>query len=222
MKKILSLFIVILPWRLKRFLLIKIWKYDIAPSAKIGLAYIFPKHLKMEKGCKIGHFTVAIHLDLLLMHENATISRSNWITGFPTSSKSKHFQHQKNRKCELIIGKESAITKHHHIDCTNQIKIGNYTTIAGYYSQFLTHSIDIYECRQDSAPIIIGDYCFVSTNSVILGGSILPSYSVLGAKSLLNKVHTEKYHLYGGSPSTKIKPIPKNAAYFERQEGFIF
>lgn len=221
MKKILSLVIVILPWRLKRFLLIKIWKYDIAPSAKIGLAYVFPKYLKMEKGCKIGHFTVAIHLDLLLMQENATISRSNWITGFPTSSKSKHFQHQKNRKCELIIGKESAITKHHHIDCTNQIKIGDYTTIAGYYSQFLTHSINIYESRQDSAPISIGDYCFVSTNSVILGGSCLPSYSVLGAKSLLNKEYKEEYHLYGGSPAKKIKGIPNTAAYFQRQKGFI-
>tara|TARA_R110002167_G_scaffold9697_1_gene44904 strand:+ start:11109 stop:11777 length:669 start_codon:yes stop_codon:yes gene_type:complete len=222
MKKILSLLVVILPWKMKRFLLIKIWKYEIDPAAKIGLAYVFPKHLKMNKGSKIAHFTVAIHLDLILMKENASISRSNWITGFPTNTTSKHFQHQKNRKSELIIGKESAITKNHHIDCTNQIKIGSHTTIAGYYSQFLTHSINIYESRQDSAPIQIGDYCFVGTNSVILGGSTLPSFSVLGAKSMLNKTYTEEYHLYGGSPAEKIKEISKKANYFQREKGFVF
>ena len=222
MKKILSLLVVILPWKIKRYLLIKIWKYEIDPKAKIGLAYVFPKHLKMNKGSKIAHFTVAIHLDLILMNESTSIGRSNWITGFPTSSKSKHFQHQKNRKSELIIGKESAITKHHHIDCTNQIIIGSHTTIAGYKSQFLTHSINIYESRQDSAPIVIGDYCFVGTNSVILGGSNLPSYSVLGAKSLLNKEYKEEYHLYGGSPAKKIKEISKTAKYFQREKGFVF
>lgn len=221
MKKILALLTIILPWKVKRFLLIKIWKYEIHPNAKIGLAYIFPKHLKMEKGSKIDHFTVAIHLDLIILNENASISRSNWITGFPTNSKSKHFQHQINRKCELIIGKESAITKHHHIDCTNQVKIGNYTTIAGYYSQFLTHSINIHENRQDSAPIEIGDYCFVGTNSVVLGGASLPSYSVLGAKSLLNKKFTEEYTLYGGAPAKSIQPIPEAAAYFHREKGYI-
>ena len=35
-----------------------------------------------------------------------------------------------------------------------------------------------------AAPITIGDYCFVGTNCVLLGGSVLPSYSVLAAKSL--------------------------------------
>ena len=221
MKKILSLIIVVLPWKLKRFLLIKIWKYDIDPTAKIGLAYVYPKHLKMNAGSKIAHFTIAINLDEIFMDTNSSINRSNWITGFPSNSKSKHFKHQQNRISKLSFGKESSITKKHHLDCTSEISIGNFTTIAGYDTQFLTHSVNIHECIQDSHPVNIGDYCFVGTNCVILGGASLPSFSVLGAKSLLNKKFTHQYMLYGGVNAKALKPIDKSAKYFHRDTRII-
>ena len=221
MKKILSLLVVLLPWKIRRWLLVRIWKYEIHPGARIGWAYVYPNHLKMAKGSSIDHLTVAVNLELMVLEENSIISRSNWITGFPKNSGSKHFQHQEDRNSQLIVGRESAITKHHHIDCTNSVIIGKYTTIAGYYSQFLTHSINIHDSIQDSSSIIIGDYCFVGTNSVILGGSSLPSHSVLGAKSLLNKKFTEEFMLYGGAPSKIIKPIDKSAKYFHRDKGFV-
>jgi acetyltransferase-like isoleucine patch superfamily enzyme len=222
MKKILSFIIIFFPWRLRRLLLVKIWKYKIHTTAKIGLSYIYPRHLIMEAGSKINHFNIAIHLDKMEMGENATIVRFNWITGFPANTNSRHFAHQTDRKSELKMGKESAITKFHHIDCTNQIIMGNFVTISGYYSQLLTHSIDIYENRQDSKPIIIGNYCFVGTNSVILGGAELPAFSVLGANSLLNKAYAEQYKLYGGVPAKPTKSIAEDAKYFNRKTGFVF
>jgi acetyltransferase-like isoleucine patch superfamily enzyme len=176
----------------------------------------------MKPHSKIGHFNVAVHLDSIVMGEYSSIARSNWITGFTTKSFSAHFAHQKNRLSELIIGAHSAITKYHHIDCTSKITIGKYTTIAGYYSQLLTHSIDVIANRQDSHPISIGDYCFVGTNVVALGGSKLPDYSVLGAKSLLNKGFADAYFLYGGVPAKKIAPIAGDAQYFLRETGFVY
>ena len=152
----------------------------------------------------------------------ATISRSNWITGFPVGRKSPHFAHQVDRRAELILGESSSITKNHHFDCTSQIHIGRFTTIAGYHSQFLTHSIDLNENRQDSKSILIGDYSFIGTDVVVLGGSILPSHSVLGAKSLLNKAFSEEWVLYGGMPARKISEIPKTAKYFTRDEGYVY
>ena len=59
MKKLLSFIVMFLPWNIKRFLLIKFWKYKIHKSAYIGLSYIYPKHLIMEKGAYIGHLNVA-------------------------------------------------------------------------------------------------------------------------------------------------------------------
>lgn len=212
----------LLPWRLKRFLLIRFFKYEIHPSAKIGYSWIYPKKLIMHSNSKIGNLNVAIHLDLISIGKYSSISRGNWITGFPSKTNSKHFSHQNERESKLLIGEHSAITKNHHIDCTSTITIGNFVTIAGYNSQLLTHSINILENRQDSSPIIIGDYCFVSTNVVVLGGAHLPSYSVLGAKAMLNKNMNQEYCLYGGIPAKFINEIPKTAKYFNRSTGFIY
>jgi len=221
-KNIVGFIAIFLPWRIKRWVFVYFWKYDIHPTAYIGLAWIYPKQLIMGEKSRIDHFTVAIHLDKLELSSSSFIGRSNWITGFPTGTDSKHFSHQKERQSVLRIGNHSAITKHHHIDCTNSVRIGNFVTIAGYQSQFLTHSIDVYENRQNSKPIVIGDYCFVSTNCVILGGAVLPSYSVLGAKSLLNKTFTEEWKLYAGAPAKMISDISKDAKYFSREVGYVY
>lgn len=221
-KKIFSFLVVFLPWSIRRRLLNTFWGYNLHPKSKIGLAYFYPKKLILEEGAKIDHFTIAIHLDKIHLGCFSKIGRGNWITGFPSSSNSKFFKHQKDRKSNLIIGKHSAITKNHHLDCTNTIHIGDFVTVAGYQSQFLTHSVDIYESRQHSLPIFIGNYCFVGSNSLVLGGAILPSYSVLGAKSLLNRSYKEEKVLYGGVPAKPIKQIEPTAKYFHRKEGYIY
>jgi acetyltransferase-like isoleucine patch superfamily enzyme len=212
----------LLPWFLRRRLLNKWFGFQIHPTARIGLAWVFPKQLDMGPHSHIDHFTIAIHLDKMVLQERATIGRNNWITGFPTEPNAKHFKHQTDRKPELLMGISAAITKSHHIDCTSTIEIGPFATIAGYQTQLLTHSIDVVENRQDSAPIYIGAYTFVGTNSVILGGACLPDYSVLGAKSLLNKPHLIEWTLYGGVPARPLQTIPPNAKYFSRKQGFVY
>ncbi|WP_240543642.1 acyltransferase [Spirosoma foliorum] len=211
-----------LPWPLRRLALMRWFGYEIHPRAYIGLAWIFPRKLSMGEGARIDHFTVAIHLEQISMGQNATIGRSNWITGFPMNTDSLHFRHQLERKAELRMGESAAISKNHHLDCTSLIHIGRFSTIAGYNSQFLTHSIDVAENRQDSVPIYIGDYTFVGTNVVVLGGAVLPAYSVLGAKALLNKAHTDEWTLYGGVPAKRIQKIPPTAKYFTRTTGFVY
>ena len=212
----------LLPWFLRRRVLNYWFGFDIHPTAHIGWAWIFPKSLIMRAGSSIDHFTVAIHLDSIQLEEHASIGRNNWITGFPSNSDSPHFKHQVNRTSKLVLGESSAITKGHHFDCTNTIEIGRFATIAGYQSQFLTHSINILENRQDSAPITIGAYTFVGTNSVVLGGAFLPAYCILGAKSLLNKHYVQEWRLYGGVPAKELSIISETAKYFTRASGFVF
>jgi acetyltransferase-like isoleucine patch superfamily enzyme len=217
---ILKLIVFLLPWPLRRVLLHRLFGYEIDPSARIGLAWVYPKHLRMGKETHIDHFTIAIHLDSVELGDHATIGRNNWITGFPSGSQ-KHFAHQQGRRSRLIVGEHSAITKNHHLDCTQEIRVGRFTTVAGYQSQFLTHSIDVVAGRQHSEPIDIGDYCFISTRCIILGGARLPSQSVLAAGAVLNKAFVMSFSLYGGVPARHIKEIQKEARYFHRTAGFV-
>jgi acetyltransferase-like isoleucine patch superfamily enzyme len=121
----------------------------------------------------------------------------------------------------LVLGEHAAISNRHMIDCTARVVIGRFTTFAGFYSQILTHSIDLEKGRQSSEPVEIGEYSFVGTNCILLGGSVLPDRSVLAAKSLLNKKHSEPQTLYGGVPAKPIKALPANWAYFQRTAGFV-
>ncbi|MBC8121695.1 MAG: acyltransferase [Gemmatimonadaceae bacterium] len=220
MKGLLLVFSLLLPWPLRRLVLITFLGYEIHPTSRLGLVWVAPRKLILESHSRIGHFTVCKNLDLLQLGPHASIGRGNWITGFP-SGDSEHFAAQKDRRPCLILGEHSAITHRHLIDCTNTVVIGDFSTIAGYGSQILTHSIDLEQCIQSSAPVAIGNYCFVGTSCVVLGGSVLPDYCVLGAKSLLNKQYSDTHCLYGGVPARPIKSLTEEALYFVRTVGFV-
>lgn len=214
-------FLSIFPWHLRRYLLNFIFNYSIDRNAYISrLSLIAPVKLQMKRGAKIEAFSVAIHLNKLSLGEDATIGRSNWISGFPKNVKG-HFDLFPDRSPDLIIGDHSAITKRHIIDCTESVHIGSFTTIAGYGSQLLTHSIDYVESIQRCAPITIGDYCLVGTRCIFLPGCSLPNCSVLGAGAIANKRFTEGFALYAGSPARRIKNIDWKSKYFFRDKGYI-
>ena len=215
MKKIINLLIVFLPWTIRRYVLNKFYHYKIHPTARIGLSYIYPKQLIMGEGARIGHLNVAIHLELIQMDKNCSISQKNWITGFPLSNKS-NFQDFPDRKPYLIMKEDSSITKQHHIDCTDMVIVGELTTIAGYGTQILSHSFSLEKNSQACAPIQIGHHCWVGTRSIILPGSVLPSQSVLGAGAVLQKKYTESFVLYGGVPAKYIKKMDETYEFFHR------
>jgi hypothetical protein len=220
MKRLLSLLCVLLPWPLRRAILRGVFGYEISDTSRIGFSWVCPKKLVMKPGARIGSMTLVKSIDLLEMGEETFIGNLNWITGFP-SGPSKHFAHQPERRPQLILAPHSAITNRHMVDCTASVRIGSHTTFAGYANQILTHSINLETSRQEAHPITIGSYCFVGTNCVLLGGSALPDYSVLGAKSLLNRAYTETHQLYAGLPAKPIKALPRDLAYFTRKIGFV-
>jgi acetyltransferase-like isoleucine patch superfamily enzyme len=163
--------------------------------------------------------TVCKDIDLLHLKPHAAIGQLNWITGYP-SSRTEFFKGLR-RTPQLVLGAHSAITNRHLIDCTDAITIGDFTTVAGYRSQLLTHSIDLARSHQSARPISIGSYCFVGTDCVILGGGSLPDFSVLASMSLLNRSFVESHWLYGGVPSIAIKSLPDDTLYFKRKIGRV-
>lgn len=221
MKTLLMFFSLLLPWGMRRSLLEKQFGYSIHPDSRIGFAWIFPRRLVMEEGSRIGHLTLCKNIDLLQLGAHAIIGQLNWITGFPSGA-SRHFAHQPERRPELIIETHAGISSRHLIDCTARVRIGAFATIGGFRSQLLTHSIDFEAGRQTAEPIEIGEYSFIGTNAVVLGGSVLPHHSVLGAQSLLNKKWDEPYRLYAGVPAKPVKELSPELGYFRRTEGFVW
>ena len=215
MKRIINILIIFLPWSIRRFILVHFYHYEIHPKARIGFSYIYPKKLIMGEGARIGHLNVAIHLEMIQMEKNSSISQKNWITGFPLKNKS-HFQDFPDRKPYLIMKEDSAITKQHLIDCTDIVTIGEFTSIGGYGTQILSHSTSLQKNKQACAPIIIGHHCFVGTRSIILPGSVLPPQSVLGAGAVLKKQYTDSFVLYGGVPARYIKKMDETYEFFHR------
>lgn len=215
MKVLLNLLIMCMPWKIRRLILNHFYHYEIHPRARIGFSYIYPEHLIMEEGATIGHLNVAIHLELIHMGKDCTICQRNWITGFPLKDKTK-FQRFPDRKPYLIMGQDSAITKQHHIDCTDLVSIGELSVVAGYGTQILSHSTSLRYDDGGCAPITIGHHCFVGTRSILLPGSVLPCCAILAAGAVLNKRYAEEYALYGGVPARFIKKEDASCKFFHR------
>lgn len=215
MKVLLNLLIMCMPWKIRRLILNHFYHYEIHPRARIGFSYIYPEHLVMEEGATIGHLNVAIHLELIHMGKDCTICQRNWITGFPLKDKTK-FQRFPDRKPYLIMGQDSAITKQHHIDCTDMVTIGALTSISGYGTQILSHSTSLANNDGGCFPITIGHHSFIGTRSIILPGAVLPNHAVLAAGAVLNKRYTEEYALYGGVPARFIKKEDALFKFFSR------
>lgn len=208
------------PWPVRRRLLHLLLGYDLHPTSHIGLSLIVPKHLVMHAHSAIGTFNVCKGLDLVEMGEYSRLGRLNWISGYPSDSTA-FFGASRNREPSLLMGDHAGITNRHLIDCTATVKIGRFATVAGWRSQILTHSIDLASSTQRALPISLGDFCFVGTSCVVLGGSSLPAYSVLGAQSLLNRAFAETHWLYAGVPSKPIKRLPGDLGYFVRTDGVV-
>lgn len=220
--KLLRLLLVPLPQAFKKKIYTKIWGWEIHNSASIGFSYIDVKHLVMERGSSIGNFNVLKGLSTVSINESSSIGSLNWFTGFPIDEVSEHFSLDPLRDPSLHLGSQSAITSRHIIDCTDSFRIGNFSTFAGFRSQVLTHSIDLNEARQRCSSIVIGDYCFIGTGSILLPGVKIHDYCIIAAGSVVSKPIETSFVLAGGTPAKIIKEVPRSTKYFTRNSGYIW
>ncbi len=220
MRSAFLLLTMLLPWPLKRMLLCRVLGFRIEKDARIGLSWLGMRHLEMGEGSRIGHLNVFKGVDRVVLGPFSAVGRLNLFTAVPTSNR-RHFQHLSDRRTEFTLGRHARVTMRHLFDCNASITIGEFTTIAGYSSQYLTHSIDVVACRQDAHPVRIGSYCFVGTRCLFLGGSEIPDYSVVAAGSVVRTAFTEVESLYAGVPATFRKKMPPETKYWARTDGWI-
>ena len=219
-KLLLNLLILPFPWMIRRVLYTYLFKYKIDKTARIGRSIILAEKLTMKPFSKIGAFNFINELDYIFLDQYSKIGTQNWITGLSTKY-DYNFTYSSSRECMFRLGKHARITKWHFIECSGGVTIGDFTTIAGIRSVFITHSIDIGLSRQTAGPLKIGQYCIVSTNCKLLKDTTLPDYSVLGAGAVLTKKYEEPYGLFAGTPARRLKSFNKTDLYFTREHGHV-
>jgi acetyltransferase-like isoleucine patch superfamily enzyme len=109
---------------------------------------------------------------------------------------------------ELTLEPHSKITSRHQLDCSGSVLMGEYSSMAGHQTRVLSHSVDVRHDVQVAHPITIGARSFVGARCLLLGGSILPERSVLGAGSVLTKTQDIRPPgLWAGVPATLRGPV---------------
>lgn len=211
---------IFLSGELRAKLLARLFGHDVHPSAKIGLSFIVVEHLRVGRDSGVGHFNVIRGLRELDLAEEVHIGNFNWISGMPLSN-TDFYANFPDRDPSLEVKFGSSILHRHVIDCTDKVTIGELGGIAGYRCTLLTHSVDIRENTQSCAPITVGDRSIISSNSVVLGGTVFPDKSILAAGSCLRGRHEES-GLYSGVPAKRVGDLPADAKFFSRQTKMIY
>jgi acetyltransferase-like isoleucine patch superfamily enzyme len=169
----------------------------------------------MGSGSRIGHFTVARGMHRMVLGNNGRIGQWNWMSAAAFSP-----AEGADLRGHLILGKDSSITSRHYLDCSGGITIGNFTTIGGVRSTFLTHQIDLIQSIQTSQHLSIGDYCFIGSDVRLVPGAKIGDRVVVAMGAVVVGSLDQSYTVYGGVPASPIKTMG-HAGYFQRKSGFV-
>lgn len=97
-----------------------------------------------------------------------------------------------------------------YLQGAGNLYIGNYVQFAPNVG-VLTSNHDLYDQRISvKKEVIIGDYCWVGMNSVILPGVTLGTRTIVAAGSVVTKSFPNGFCVIGGSPAKIIKELDAN------------
>jgi carbonic anhydrase/acetyltransferase-like protein (isoleucine patch superfamily) len=211
----------VLPWVLRRLILRTVLRFDVDRTARIGFSVILADKVELAAHSKLGHFTYVGTLDSLQLGEKSYIGNFNWITGLASRFKFPHYGDFPNRRSALTMGSNSMIGHRHLLDCTDTIELGEFSLLAGYRSQLLTHGIEPVACRQTCAPIKIGAFTMVGAGCLILKDVDVPKCCVVSAGAVIRKIEAEPYSLLAGNPAVVVRKFDESARLFSRTEAVI-
>ena len=98
--------------------------------------------------------------------------------------------------------KEGAIVvSGHRIDFTDRVSIGRNVILGGRNSSLWTHN------RQQTAPIEIGDFCYVGSEVRLAPGARLAERCILGLGSVLTGRIETPGSLVAGVPARVVRPL---------------
>jgi carbonic anhydrase/acetyltransferase-like protein (isoleucine patch superfamily) len=205
----------ILPGPLKRPLYRALFGYRIGPRVRIGIVLLDAAEVELGEGTCIGHFNLVTRVGRLVTGREVRIGTLNVIRGGERVDLEDYAEVMRlnvlnaipDHDCttapvsRLRIGSGSVVVSGHRIDFTDRVTLGRNVIVGGRNSSLWTHN------RQQTAPIEVGDFCYLGSEVRLAPGARLPERTILGLGSVLAGAIDTPGSLVGGVPARVIRPL---------------
>jgi acetyltransferase-like isoleucine patch superfamily enzyme len=205
----------LLPSVLKRPLYRGLFGYRIGRGVRIGLCLLDAAEVDLGDGTRIGHLNLVLRVGRLVTGRHVRIGPLNIIRGgervqmgdYATVMRLNVLNAIPDHDCTtqptsvLELGAGAIVVSGHRLDFTDRITIGKNVIVGGRNSSLWTHN------RQQTAPITIGDFCYLGSEVRLAPGASLPERCILGLGSVLSGRIDDAGSLVGGMPARVLRPL---------------
>ena len=216
----------LLPGPIKRPLYRALFGYRIGRGVRIGLVILDAEAVDLGDGTEIGHLNLVTRVGSLVTGKSVRIGALNIIRGGERVRLGDYAEVMRlnvlnaipDHDCttspvsRLEIRAGAVVVSGHRIDFTDRVTIGRNVIVGGRNSSLWTHN------RQQTAPIAIGDFCYLGSEVRLAPGARLAERSILGLGSVLAGAIDTPGSLVGGVPARIIRPLtPEDDALVHRK-----
>jgi len=205
----------LLPGPIKRPLYRALFGYRIGRGVRIGLVLLDAEAVELGDGTEIGHLNLITRVGSLVTGRSVRIGALNIIRGGERVVLGDYVEVMRlnvlnaipDHDCttspvsRLEIRAGAVVVSGHRIDFTDRVTIGRNVIVGGRNSSLWTHN------RQQTAPIAIGDFCYLGSEVRLAPGARLAERSILGLGSVLAGAIDTPGSLVGGVPARIIRPL---------------
>jgi acetyltransferase-like isoleucine patch superfamily enzyme len=207
--------IALVPGVFKRALYRVAFGYRFGRDVRIGLSLLDADSLSLADGTRIGHFNVIVRVNHFASGRHSHVGSLNIIRGGARVTLGDYSEvmrlnvlnaipdHDCTTEPESVleVGAGTVITSGHRIDFTDRVTLGKNVIVGGRNSSLWTHN------RQETAPIEVGDFCYLGSEVRLAPGAKLPNECLLAIGAVLAGEIKEPRSLVAGVPAKVVRPL---------------
>ena len=172
-------------------------RVDLGDGTEIGHLNLITRvgHLVTGRQARIGPLNIIRGGARVRLGDYAEVMRFNVLNAIP------------DHDCTtapvsvLEIDDGAVVVSGHRIDFTDRVRLGRNVILGGRNSSLWTHN------RQQTAPIEVGDFCYLGSEVRLAPGARLAEQSILGLGSVLTGPIDTPGSLVAGMPAKVVRPL---------------